>query len=175
MITLEWLYVLTGLVFSAWALLSLRDRTNPKRWGNAAFWGLLAGSFFFGSHISDLANGILVLVLVALAGTGQLGRSHPATTNGTERTALAARLGNRLFVPALVIPLTAVAGTLVYTYTPLGESGLFEARRETLILLGLGVLLALALTMLWMRAPLLAPLQRKGAGIIDHGRSGALY
>ncbi|GAM04460.1 MULTISPECIES: DUF979 domain-containing protein [Novosphingobium] len=166
MITLEWLYVLTGLVFSAWALLSLRDRTNPKRWGNAAFWGLLAGSFFFGSHISDLANGILVLVLVALAGTGQLGRSHPATTNGTERTALAARLGNRLFVPALVIPLTAVAGTLVYTYTPLGESGLFEARRETLILLGLGVLLALALAMLWMRAPLLAPLE-EGRRLMD--------
>ncbi|MCJ2183663.1 DUF979 domain-containing protein [Novosphingobium sp. 1949] len=166
MITLEWLYMLAGLVFSGWALLSARDRANPKRWGNAAFWGLLAASFFFGSHLSDLANGLLVLALVGLAGTGQLGRSHPATTNESEREASAARLGNRLFVPALVIPLTAVLGTLLYTYTPLQESGLFEARRETLILFGLGVLVALAIGHFWLRPPALAPLE-EGRRLMD--------
>ncbi len=166
MITLEGLYVLTGIVFALWALLSLRDAANPKRWGNGLFWGLLAGSFFFGSHLSDLANGALVLALVALAGTGQLGRSHPETTSAPERTALAARFGNRLFVPALVIPLVAVSGTLLYTYTPLGRSGLLEPRRETLILLGLGVLLALGLALTWFRAPLRAPLE-EGRRLID--------
>ncbi|MBT0671445.1 DUF979 domain-containing protein [Novosphingobium profundi] len=166
MITLEWLYVLTGVVFTLWAMLSLRDRSNPKRWGNALFWGLLAASFFFGSHLSDLANGGLVLALVALAGTGQLGRSHPETTDEATRERLALRFGNRLFVPALVIPFTAVAGTLLYTYTPLGQSGLFEARRETLILLGLGVLAALALAMAWLRPPALAPLE-EGRRLMD--------
>ena len=166
MITLEWLYVLTGIAFAAWSVLSLRDRGNGKRWGNAAFWGLLAASFFFGSYLSDLANGVLVLALVAIAGTGQIGRSDPPTTSPAMRVALAEKLGNRLFVPALLIPVTAVAGTLLYTWTPLGESGLIEPRRETLVLLGGGVLFALVLAMVWLRPPLLAPLE-EGRRLMD--------
>ena len=40
MIRMEHLYILTGAVFAGWALLSLFDRSNRKRFGNAAFWGL---------------------------------------------------------------------------------------------------------------------------------------
>ena len=64
MITYEWLYVLAGAAFAVWAALSAKD----GRWGNAAFWGLLAVSFLAGSHLSDLANGVLVLALVTIAG-----------------------------------------------------------------------------------------------------------
>ena len=39
MITLQWIYTLVGLMFAAFALLSALDRTNGKRFGNAAFWG----------------------------------------------------------------------------------------------------------------------------------------
>ena len=162
MITYEWLYVLAGVAFAVWAALSARD----GRWGNAAFWGLLSASFFLGSHLSDLANGVLVLALVAIAGLGGLKRSDPPTTLPEERQAHAARLGNKLFLPALVVPLTAVAGTLLYNYTPLGETGLFEPRRETLILFGIGVLAALVGTMLWLRPPLSAPAQ-EGRRLID--------
>ncbi|WP_301752033.1 DUF979 domain-containing protein [uncultured Erythrobacter sp.] len=153
MITYEWLYVLAGAAFGVWAALSAKD----GRWGNAAFWALLAASFLAGSHLSDLANGVLVLALVAIAGLGGLKRSDPATTSPQEREAYAARLGNRLFLPALVVPLTAVAGTLLYSYTPFGATGLFEARRETLILFGIGVIAALVGAMVWLRPPLLAP------------------
>lgn len=162
MITYEWLYILAGAAFALWAALSARD----GRWGNAAFWALLSASFLLGSHLSDLANGVLVLAMVAIAGLGGLKRSDPPTTSPEERGAQAERLGNRLFVPALVVPLTAVAGTLLYNYTPLGETGLFEARRETLILFGIGVLAALAGTMVWLRPPLMAPAQ-EGRRLID--------
>jgi uncharacterized membrane protein len=161
-ITYEWLYILTGAFFAAWAVLSMRD----GRWGNAAFWGLLAASFFFGSHLSNLANGVLVLALVAIAGLGGLKRSDPPTTTLEDRNALSGRLGNRLFLPALIVPLTAVAGTLFYNYTPLGQTGLFEAKRETLILFGVGVLLALVAAMAWLRPPLLAPAE-EGRRLID--------
>lgn len=166
MITLEWLYILTGIFFAAWSVLSARDTTNGKRWGNAAFWGLLAISFFFGSHLSDFANGVLVLALVAIAGLGWLGRGDPPTTTAAERMALANRLGNRLFLPAIVIPVTAVVGTLLYNYTPLGETGLLEPRRETLILLGVGVLLALGGAMIWLKPPVLAPIE-EGRRLMD--------
>ena len=162
MITYEWLYILTGAFFAIWSVLSARDR----RWGNAAFWGLLAASFFFGSELSDLANGGLVLALVAIAGLGGLKRSDPPTTSLGERAGLATTLGNKLFLPALIVPLTAVAGTLLYNYTPFGETGLFEAKRETLILFGIGVLLALAAAMAWLKPPLLAPAE-EGRRLID--------
>ena len=45
MIGLDFGYAVAGAVFGAYALLSATDRANPKRWGNAAFWGLLAVSF----------------------------------------------------------------------------------------------------------------------------------
>ena len=166
MITLEWLYILAGIVFAIWAMLSARDASNGKRWGNAAFWGLLSGSFFFGGQLSDFGNGILVLVLVGIAGFGLIGRSDPPTTSLAERTGFSKALGNSLFLPALIVPITAVVGTLLYSYTPLGETGLFEERRETLILFGVGVLLALGLTMVWLKPPLLAPME-EGRRLMD--------
>ncbi len=162
MITYEWLYWLAGTFFAIWSILSLRDR----RIGNAAFWGLLAVSFFFGSHLSDLANGALVLALVAIAGTGRLKRSDPDTTPPEERLSLSERYGNKLFIPALIVPLTAVAGTLIYNYTSLNETGLFEERRETLILFGIGVLIALVAAIAWLRPPAFAAAE-EGRRLLD--------
>ena len=49
-----------------------------------------------------------MLALVAIAGFGGLRRSDPPTSSLAEREALSAALGNRLFLPALIVPLTAV-------------------------------------------------------------------
>lgn len=166
MITYEWLYILAGSFFALWAVLSLLDRSNGKRLGNAAFWGLLAASFLLGSHLSDFANGLLVLAMVGIAGIGGLGRSDPATTTVEQRFDFSKLLGNRLFLPALIVPVTAVAGTLLYNYTPLFETGLFEERRETLILFGIGVVFALVAAMIWLRPPLLAPAE-EGRRLLD--------
>ena len=166
MITLQWLYLLAGTMFAAFASLSAADRSNAKRLGNAAFWGLMATSLLAGDLIGDFGNGLLILGLAALAGFGWIGRGNPPTTSETEREGHSARLGNRLFLPALIIPATALFGTLLYNYTPLGELGLFEEKRETYILLGLGVLLALLSMFLWLRPPALAPLQ-EGRRLID--------
>jgi uncharacterized membrane protein len=166
MIGVQHLFILAGLMFAAFALLSALDRTNPKRFGNAAFWGLMALSLLAGDLLGDFYNGLLVLGLAALGGFGFLGRSHPPTTNDSEREAYSVRLGNRLFLPALIIPAVALVGTLLYTYTPLKESGLFEARRETYVLLGAGVLTALAAIFVWLRPPAVAPLE-EGRRLID--------
>ncbi len=166
MITLDWLYALAGIAFTLFALMSALDRTNGKRFGNAAFWGLLATSFFFGGSLGDFGNGVLVLLLVGLAGFGLLGRGDPPTTSLEERLGLSDKLGNRLFLPALIIPVTAFAGTILYNYTPVGNSGLFEERWVTLILLGLGVLIALAVCLAWLRPPLLAPVE-EGRRLMD--------
>lgn len=166
MITLQWLYILAGIAFTLFALMSALDRSNGKRFGNAAFWGLLAVSFFFGGMLSDFLNGILVLLLVAIAGFGLLGRSDPPTTTLEDRLGFSDRFGNKLFLPALIIPITAFAGTILYNYTAFGNSGLFEERWVTLILLGLGVLIALIVCMIWLRPPVLAPVE-EGRRLMD--------
>ena len=154
MITLEHIYILIGLFFAAVAVLSVLDRANKKRLGNAAFWGLFAASFLIGSELGDFANGILVLALVIVGGFNFIGRTAPATTTPEQRRDAAARYGNGLFAIALIIPLVALVGTLF-----LKDSGLVDPKQVTLISLGLGVVIALAAAMLWFRAPLLAPLQ----------------
>jgi uncharacterized membrane protein len=166
MITLQWLYVLAGAMFAAFALLSVLDSANPKRLGNAVFWGLMALSLLGGDMVGDFGNGLLVLGLAGLAGFGFIGRSQPPTTDDEERQGWSDRLGNRLFLPALIIPATALIGTLAYNYTSLGSFGWIEAKRETYVFLGLGVLLALATLFAWLRPPVAAPLQ-EGRRLID--------
>jgi uncharacterized membrane protein len=166
MITLQWAYTCVGLLFAAWALLSLLDPKNPKRLGNFTFWGLMAASLIFGSELGDFANGLIVLGLAAIAGFGLIGRSEPPTTDVQVREGYAARLGNRLFVPALIIPFTALVGTLVWNYSALGASGWIEERRETWIFLCLGAILATLAICAWLRPPASAPLQ-EGRRLID--------
>jgi uncharacterized membrane protein len=166
MITLHWLYALAGAMFAAIAMLSALDRTNAKRFGNGAFWGLMAVSLLAGDGIGDIGNGLLVLGLAGLAGFGFIGRSHPPTTDDEERQSWSDRLGNKLFLPALIIPVTALVGTLAYNYTPLGSFEWIEAKRETYVFLGIGVLLAVATIFVWLRPPAIAPVQ-EGRRLID--------
>jgi len=156
MINLHWLYVLAGAVFAGFAIGSLRDETNRKRWGNAAFWLLLAGSFWFGDFLGDLGNGILVLALVGIAGMHFIGRGSKESTTADERQRSSERHGNRLFLPALIIPFTAFVGTLLFNYTPLKGLNLIDPKAVTLVLLGCGVMIALVVSYVWLRPPALA-------------------
>jgi uncharacterized membrane protein len=161
MITLEHVYLLTGIMGAAFAIASARDRTNPKRFGNAAFWGVLAAAFLFGSYLSDFSNGLLALALVVIGGVNLMHKGAAATTTSAERAASAEKYGNALFVPALIVPATALVGTLF-----LKNTGLVDPKQVTLISLALGVLIALAVCYAWLRPPVLAPID-EGRRLID--------
>jgi uncharacterized membrane protein len=154
MITLDHIYILMGALFVVVAVLSLIDRANKKRFGNATFWALFAASFLFGSRLSDFANGVLVLALVIVGGFNFIGRTAPATTSPEQRRERALHYGNGLFTIALIIPLTALVGTLV-----LKDSGFVDPKQVTLISLGIGVVIALAIGYAWFKPPVLAPFQ----------------
>ncbi|MBV8908428.1 MAG: DUF979 domain-containing protein [Sphingomonas sp.] len=156
MINLHWLYVLAGAVFAGFALGSARDETNAKRWGNTLFWALLALSFWFGDFLGDVGNGMLVLALVAIAGLNLIGRGSKQSTTLEERQRSADRYGNKLFIPALIIPFTAFVGTILFNYTPLKGLGLIDPKAVTLVLLGCGVIIALIVSNAWLWPPALA-------------------
>ena len=166
MITIQWAYSIAGLMFAAFAIFSAFDRANRKRFGNAAFWGLVALSLIAGSWLGDFVNGLLFLALAVIGGFGLMGRGAPETTSQGDRLTWAHQLGNRLFLPALIIPAVALAGTLAYKYTPLGTGGWIQPQRETYLFLCLGALAALAVLFAWLKPPATAPLQ-EGRRLID--------
>ena len=57
MITLTWVYIMAGAAFAAFAMFNLADKSNPRRFGNAAFWGLMAASMWAGDYLGDFGNG----------------------------------------------------------------------------------------------------------------------
>ena len=161
MIGLAQVYIVAGLVFAAFALLSARDASNPKRWINAAFWGLLALSMLAGDRLGDLGNGLLVIALVAIAALGGLGRgTEPDAAEARQERA--ARHGNRLFLLALIIPLTALAGTLLFKSVP----WLVDPKQVTLVSLAMGAILALVIGLFMLRERPVTPLQ-EGRRLMD--------
>jgi uncharacterized membrane protein len=159
MINLHWLYVLAGAVFAGFAIGSARDETNPKRWGNAVFWLLVMLSFWFGDFFGDVGNGVLVLALVATAGMNRLGRGSRESTSVEDRERSSERYGNKLFLPALIIPFTAFVGTLLFNYTALKSLGIIDPKAVTLVLLGLGVMIAMLTCYTWLKPAPAAPIE----------------
>lgn len=162
MIDYDFIYAVGGAFFLAFAILSGADRTNPKRWGNAAFYALLATSFWAGDAIGDIGNGVLVLGLVAVAGFKLMGKGGRPTTTPEERAAESATRGNKLFLPALIIPAVALIGTLAFKRFPT----LFDSGEVTLVALTFGVLAALAVCYAWFRPRPITPFA-EGTRLMD--------
>ena len=144
-------YALAGLLYAAVAVLSATDRSNRKRWMNAAFWGLFALSFLAGDRFSDFGNGLLVLAMVAIAGTVGLGVGQPATTTAEQRKALARKFGNLVFAPALAIPVVTVIVSVAAKYVFIGGRPLIDPAQSTLAGLGLASITAVLLCRVLLR------------------------
>lgn len=158
MLSLEFIYQLMGVLLGGVALVNARDAANPRRWSNTAFWGLYAASFLFGSWLPARVSGALVLAMTLVAGFRGLGQGRSPTTSPAERRASAERWGNRLYLPALLVPGLTLLGTLTLKRVSLGGVPLVDARQVTLISLGLATLAALAVGMAMLRPPPAAPL-----------------
>lgn len=158
-ISLEAVYRLAGAVLAIVAWLDLRDRENPKRVTNALFWGAYATTLLLGSKLPDFVNGCLVIVLVLVGGLRGIATS-PASAKETssldERLAGAARFGNRLFVPALLVPAATLGLTLFFRHVP-AVSARVDPKNQSLIALALSALLALGLAQATLRQPRAAP------------------
>ena len=156
MIGLSQVYALAGLVFAGFSVMSLRDAANPRRRRNALFWGLFALSFLAGDHLGDLGNGALVLVMAIAAAFG-LGRSGTTSGDAEARAASARTHGLRLFLPALMIPIIVLAGSLGVRHGGAPAAALVDPGQATLVALGFATLLVAALSVRMFRQPVLSP------------------
>ncbi len=167
MITLHWLYALAGAMFAAFALLSALDRSNTQALRQCRLLGA-DGAEPARRRRDRRFRQRPAGARPRRARRVRLHRPQPPADDQRRgaRRRWSERLGNKLFLPALIIPATALIGTLAYNYTPLGGIGWIEAKRETYVFLGLGVLLALGAIFAWLRPPAIAPLQ-EGRRLID--------
>ncbi|MFI9157696.1 DUF979 domain-containing protein [Kitasatospora aureofaciens] len=174
MIKVEWLYWLVGAMFIAMAAQMAVDRGNPRRYGSAAFWGLLGASFVYGTRVADKSApaaplGVAVLLMICLAGFGFTGRGASTAAAPERRAASAAHLGSRLFIPALALPLVALACGTLLKGVHLGSGGplLLQAGSETLLGLGVGTIVALGIGLLLTRERNPAVALRSGRGLLE--------
>lgn len=152
MLRLEHLYWLIAFFLTAVALINLRE----QRWGMSLFWGILAAAFFFGDDIAkQMAQGqrlpaqimgVGVILLGVIAGMRQPKRPEESNA-GSDREHSATRLGGKLFVAALMIPIVTVLLAKGATHLQIGAHSLIdplESKNVTMIALGLACLIALA-------------------------------
>ena len=166
MITLDFVYALLGALALGAAVVNVMDRTHPKRFGNALFWGLWAASFLLGSHLPDFVNGMIVLAMVTVAGLRALGGGSPDRLSAAARLASAARWGNRLFAPALLLPVLALLGTLTLKSVRIGGVVLVDPKQVTLVSLAGATIVSLVVAMAMLRPPALTPL-RESRRLLD--------
>jgi uncharacterized membrane protein len=165
-ITLEHIYWLTGLMMAGVAVVNLRDPSNPRRVNNTAFWGIYAITFLVGSRLPDVVNGFLVIAMVLVASIRGLGQGKRESSTREEREASAQRWGNKLFIPALTIPLVTVLGTFIFRRITLNGSPLVDVKQVTVISLAIATLIALAVGMAMLKPPLAAPI-REARRLLD--------
>ena len=149
MIGLNLVYGVAGAFFAACAVLGLVDR----RWANALFHALLAGSFAFGDRIGDIGNGVLVLALVATATSGRMRRGEPAEPSAPRGPLLAL---------ALAVPAVTLGGTLLFKQMPTWV----DPKQATLVALAVAALVASALCHVVLRPPALGGV-RAGRRLLD--------
>ncbi|HZZ18050.1 MAG TPA: DUF979 domain-containing protein [Opitutaceae bacterium] len=134
------------------------DKEHGSRWTTALFWSLLGLSFVLGGSLSPTAVGYMVLGMGALAAAGKIEKSRARTTTKEERIESSGRLGNRLFVPALVVPVTAVLGTLVLGHVHWRGYSLVDPAYLSITSVCIGAVLALVIGLRLTRAPIRAPI-----------------
>ncbi len=148
------LYLLIGALLVAVAWHVGRDARHPRRWASGAFWALLALLFVAGDALGPHAAGGIAVALAALAGAGRVVRGPGREEPAARRAESAARLGHRLFGPALAIPAVTVVLVLALKRATWDGRPLLEPQIQTLWALALACLAAGALALgLTRRAP----------------------
>lgn len=135
---LEIIYILMGLIAIGTGVYNFLDKTNKHRYGTGIFWFILGIVIGFGRWIPNMLTGVLILCMTipAILRKVTKGKSNAASKQYMEK--MANEIGLKIFIPALSIGVVAI---IVALSTKLGA----------LVGVGLGVLLAIILLMLFSK------------------------
>lgn len=153
LISINLVFYLIGLIVMLVAAMTLRDHSNPKRISTALFWFLFGVSFVFGDLMLAYLGkpltykiiGSMVLLMAAIAGANLLGAGKAVDSGAAARRQLSEKFGNRLFIPALAIPVITVLLTLFAKDFKIGTVYFLDQKNLTLAALTLACTGALML------------------------------
>ncbi|MEE2976194.1 MAG: DUF979 domain-containing protein [Pseudomonadota bacterium] len=144
-LSINYLYWLAGIILTITALMTFADKNHPRRWTTGLFWAIFAVIFLIGDNMPPMLVGCGALLMALLAGVGGVTLGKYNELSAEERRAQAKRLGNRLFIPALTIPVVTVIGSVFLKDIKIGGDFLLDPKNQTFVSLGLGCLISLAL------------------------------
>jgi uncharacterized membrane protein len=144
-LSIQHLYLLVGLILAITAIMTLTDSKHPKRYTSALFWGLYSLVFLIGDKLPPAWVGVGAIAMAVIAGMRGVGAGNHGEPTPEQYQASATRLGNKLFMPALAIPLVTVIGTVLMSKVKIGDAFLLDPKNTTLVSLGVGCVVALAL------------------------------
>jgi uncharacterized membrane protein len=158
--SLNSVYVLTGLVLWVFAAMAFRDRANKRRNGSGLFWLILGAIFVFGGVLPHWLTGLLVLAMVGIDGIGGVARGHYNESTKAEQASHARRLGDRIFIPVLCIPIVTFGFAIVFRLLKL------DVNRGALVGLGFGGISAMA-ACLWITRDKTRVMMQEGRRLND--------
>jgi len=100
---LDYVYLLVGIILFIFAIQSFLDKEHKYRIGTGLFWLLYSVSFIFGSYLSKEINGWLVIAMAVIVLVKQLGKGNYFESPIEFKKGEAVRIGNVIFVPALLV------------------------------------------------------------------------
>ncbi|WP_244814942.1 DUF979 domain-containing protein [Caballeronia sp. Lep1P3] len=150
-LTINYLFYLVGIVLVVVAGMILTDKSHPRRLTAGVFWLIYALIFLVGDWIPVPVVGVLVVAMALIAGLGGVTGAKPKMLSEETRRQSAMRLGNKLFIPALTIPVVTVILTLGASHLVFGGKPLIELKNVTLIGFGVGCVIALAVACVMTR------------------------
>ena len=105
---LQIFYVLVGLLMYLVAFNVIKDKTHTARIGTTIFWTILGTIFAFGTLIPGTVVGTLLVVIGILTATKnvKMGKVNIPTPEFSAESAK--KLGNKVFVPSIVIAILVI-------------------------------------------------------------------
>ncbi|NRR31753.1 DUF979 domain-containing protein [Oxalobacteraceae bacterium] len=165
-LTLDFFYVLLGVMLLLIAFFNLRDRHNPRRYSTALFWTLYAIVYLLGQRLPPAVAGLIMVTMALIAGCGGISLGRYGVRSAEERRVSAASLGHRLLLPALMIPFVTMLGSTVFKDVQINGQLLLDKGNPTLASLGCASVLAVVAAC-WLTRSTPAQAMREGRRLID--------
>lgn len=121
------IYAIIGVICVSLAVSAMRSKNQPARIGTFLFWSVLGAIFILGDYIPANVVGMLIVLMAILSATKQVKLVSLKTTTEEFKKESAAKVGNKLFIPALVLAILAFViaqFTNLGSYNAIGLSGM---------------------------------------------------
>ena len=152
MIALVHVYALAGLFLAGVAAMVLADRSNPRRFPSALFWGLLSVAFLAGDALPSELLGAVVILLAVIAGCGGLRAGERPPVDPVHLSERAAALGHLLLLPVLLVSVLTLCIVLGAPYARIAGMKLVSPVQTTVVALGISCAVAWAVALRVTRA-----------------------